>query len=82
MEENVYKEVFERTLRAEDVDYKIAAVLESHPESLGWVHGEPRVEFIFVFRDVLCNIVILVYGLHIPLPVVKEFKHFRMTMNL
>lgn len=44
MEENVYKEVFERTLRAEDVDYKIAAVLESHPESLGWVHGEPRVE--------------------------------------
>ena len=30
MEENVYKEVFERTLRAEDVDYKIAAVLESH----------------------------------------------------
>ena len=23
MEENVYKEVFERTLRAEDVDYKV-----------------------------------------------------------
>lgn len=44
MEDKIYKEVFERTLRAEDVDYKIAAVLESHPESLGWDHGEPRVE--------------------------------------
>lgn len=44
MEEPVYKELFERTVLASDVDYKIAAVREAHSEEFGWVMGEIKVQ--------------------------------------
>lgn len=44
MEEPTYKEIFERTVLATDVDYKIAAVREAHSEEFGWVMGEPTVQ--------------------------------------
>lgn len=43
-EPKVYKEVFERILNENDVQFKIAAVKEAHPESLGWIVGEPVIE--------------------------------------
>lgn len=42
--EPTYKEIFERTVLASDVDFKIAAVREAHSEEFGWVMGEPKVQ--------------------------------------
>lgn len=44
MDKPIYTEDFVRTVDPDNIDYKIAAVIEAHPASSGWVVGEPRVE--------------------------------------